>query len=158
MAIHLVRHADAGNRPQWDGDDETRPLNERGTTQAHTIADLLAPLEVGRILTSRYRRCVETVEPLAEKLCIAIEHERALAEEADITDAWALVESLVASDAHGGVVLCSHGNILSPILDRLHRRGIELVADEWTCNKGSVWTIEAGDGEIRRVVQTMARP
>jgi phosphohistidine phosphatase SixA len=160
MAIHLVRHADAGNRPQWDGDDETRPLNERGTTQAHTIADLLAPLEVRRILTSRYRRCVQTVEPLGEKLGIALEHEAALAEEANLTDAWALVESLVAGDdaAVGGVVLCSHGNILSPILDRLHRRGIELVADEWTCNKGSVWTIEVADGDMRRVVQTMARP
>ena len=156
MAIHLVRHADAGNRPQWDGDDDTRPLNERGTTQARTIADLLAPLEVGRILTSRYRRCVQTVEPLAEKLGIAVEHERALAEEANVTDAWALVESFVSSERD--VVLCSHGNILSPILDRLHRRGIELVADEWTCNKGSVWTIEAAGGEIRRVVQTMARP
>ena len=65
MAIHLVRHADAGNRPQWQGDDEDRPLNERGMRQAHTIAGLLAPTGVKRILTSRYARCVQTVEPIA---------------------------------------------------------------------------------------------
>ena len=155
MAIHLVRHADAGNRPHWDGDDEQRPLNERGATQARTIADLLAPLDVQRILTSRYERCVQTVAPLGEKLGIGVEQEQALAEEANLSDALALVEALV--ERGEDAVLCSHGNILSPILDRLHRRGVELVADEWTCDKGSVWTIEVADGAIARLVQTTAR-
>ncbi|HYD08595.1 MAG TPA: histidine phosphatase family protein [Acidimicrobiales bacterium] len=152
MAIHLVRHADAGSRPHWSGDDEQRPLIERGLRQASAIADLLAPRGVGRILTSRYVRCVETVEPLATKLGIAVEEERAIAEEASITDAWALIEELLV--APGDAVLCSHGNILSPILDRLHRRGFDLVADELSCRKGSVWTIECdGEGQIERVVQ-----
>ena len=159
MAIHLVRHADAGDRPHWDGSDEDRPLTERGARQARRIAELLLPGDVQRILTSRYVRCAQTVEPLGEKAGVDVVHEPALAEEANVTDAWALVESLVASGGDGGgvVVLCSHGNVLSPILDRLHRRGIELVGDEWTCRKGSVWTIEVTGGEARRVVQTTAQ-
>jgi len=155
MAIHLVRHADAGNRPRWDEDDELRPLDDRGLGQAERIASLLAPTGVSRVISSRYLRCVQTVEPLAKELGVDVEHEPALAEEADLASAWALVESFVASDED--VVLCSHGNILSPILDRLHRRGIDLVGDEWTCNKGSVWSIEVAGGEITRVVQTTKR-
>jgi len=155
MAIHLVRHANAGNRPQWDGEDEERPLDERGAAQAIAIAELLAPRRVQRILTSRYLRCVQTVTPLGERLGVPVEHERALAEEADLTDAWGVVESLLDTD--GDAVVCSHGNIISPILDRLHRRGIELVGEEWTCKKGSVWTIEVTDGSIDRVVQTTAQ-
>jgi phosphohistidine phosphatase SixA len=155
MAIHLVRHAKAGNRPAWGGDDASRPLTAAGVDQAHAIADLLAPSGVDRILTSHYVRCVETVTPLAEKLGLTVEDHRSLAEEASFTDAWALVEELAA--AGRSAVLCSHGNILSPILDRLHRRGIPLVADELSCRKGSVWTIEVdGDGALARVVQLTA--
>ena len=154
MAIHLVRHAKAGVRPGWRGDDEERPLTDAGRTQADVIADLLAGRGVRRVLTSRYLRCVQTVEPLAARLGVPVEHERALAEEADPHDAWRLVEDLAAKGEEA--VLCSHGNIVSPILDRLHRRGLEVVATEWTCAKGSVWTIEVDDdGEPCRVVQTL---
>jgi len=154
MAVHLVRHANAGSRPDWDGDDETRPLVEAGLAQAARIADVLAPLDVERILTSRYVRCAQTVEPLGRKLGIAVEHDRGLAEEASLEDAWSLLE--VAAAAEGSTVLCSHGNIISPILDRLHRRGLEVVAQERSCKKGSVWTVEVDvRGAFSRVVQTL---
>lgn len=154
MAVHLVRHAKAGSRPDWDGDDESRPLVEAGLAQARRIADVLAPLDVERILTSRYARCAQTVEPLAEKLGLRTERDRGLAEEASLSDAWSLVELAAASKR--STVLCSHGNIISPILDRLHRRGLEVVAEEWSCKKGSVWTVEVGaDGSLDRLVQTL---
>jgi hypothetical protein len=54
-------------------------------------------------------------------------------------------------------VLCSHGNVIPALLDRLRRRGVELVADEWSCHKGSIWTIELEGGTAARAVQTLAR-
>ena len=137
MALHLVRHAEAGPSP-----DEVRPLDDTGRRQAERIADLLADAGVGRVLSSRYTRCRQTIEPLAARLGVAVEEHDDLCEEADVDAAWALLESL--ADEH--VVLCSHGNIISPLLDRVLRRGAEVVADEWSCRKGSVWRLDA-EGE-----------
>jgi 8-oxo-dGTP diphosphatase len=137
MALHLIRHAEAGRSP-----DEVRPLDDTGRRQAERIADLLADAGVGRVLSSRYTRCRQTIEPLAARLGVAVEEHDDLCEEADVDAAWALLESL--ADEH--VVVCSHGNIISPLLDRVLRRGAEVVADEWSCRKGSVWRLDA-EGE-----------
>jgi broad specificity phosphatase PhoE len=83
-------------------------------------------------------RCVDTVQPLATRLGLTVEREPALAEEADVDAAWDLVEGLASAT----VVVCSHGNILSPVLDRVLRRGAEIDAAEWSCHKGSVWRLE----------------
>ncbi|HWH34946.1 MAG TPA: histidine phosphatase family protein [Acidimicrobiales bacterium] len=140
MQLHLLRHAKAGERADWDGPDEARPLSRTGAGQADALADALAEHPVKRILTSRYARCVETVQPLAARLGLDVETHPALAEESDVGATWDLLESLAGTEA----VLCTHGNLVGPVLDRLHRRGVELVADRWTCKKASTWTIEVG--------------
>ena len=151
--LYVFRHADAGPRTSHEP-DERRPLNDSGRKQAARIADLLAPVGVERILTSRYLRCVETVEPLAARIGVAVEEHPALAEEAGLEEAWDLLESLAGATA----VVCSHGNILSPILDRVHRRGAAIEAEEWSCHKGSVWRLEPeGDRLFGRAVQDVLR-
>jgi 8-oxo-dGTP diphosphatase len=153
MALYVVRHAKAGNRSSTQS-DEHRPLTDAGWRQAAHIAEHLAPLGVKRILTSRYTRCVETVQPLAEQTGLPIEVHRALAEEADVEDAWRLLEELAATDA----VLCSHGNILTPLLDRVHRRGAAIDATEWSCHKGSVWRLDPdGERPFGRAVQELVQ-
>jgi 8-oxo-dGTP diphosphatase len=139
MALHIVRHGDAGSGP-----DEERPLTDRGIRQAAALVEHLEGRAVTRVLSSRYARCVEMVTPLAERLGLPVERHGALAEEADVEDAWSLLESLTDEDA----VVCSHGNLISPILDRVLRRGAEIVAAEWTCRKGSVWRLDT-DGARR---------
>ncbi|MDP9452035.1 MAG: histidine phosphatase family protein [Actinomycetota bacterium] len=147
MSVHIVRHAKAGDRSDWDGPDELRPLSRKGAGQADALAELLAGAPLKRILTSRYRRCVQTVEPLAERLGLDVETAPALAEEADVAATWALLEELAGTEA----VVCTHGNLVGPLLDRLHRRGVELVTDRWTCKKASTWTVEVGpDGDFTR--------
>jgi phosphohistidine phosphatase SixA len=142
VQLHLVRHAKAGERSECEGPDELRPLSGKGAGQADRLAELLAASPVKRILSSRYRRCTQTVEPLALRLGLDVETHPALAEEADIGATWELLEALAGTEA----VLCTHGNIVGPILDRLHRRGVELLTERWTCKKASVWTIEVGPG------------
>ncbi len=138
VSIHVVRHAKAGDRSEWDGPDEQRPLSGKGAGQATALVDQLAAHPVKRILTSHFRRCYQTVEPLAGSLSLDIETHAALAEDAAIGELWRLLEELAPVEA----VVCTHGNLIGPILDRLHRQGAALVTDRWTCKKGSVWTIE----------------
>ena len=97
MAIHLVRHAKAGARPAWHQPDDLRPLTDAGLVQALTIADALVPLGVTRVVSSRYVRCVQTIQPLADKLGLEVEIHPALAEEASVDDAWALLESAAST-------------------------------------------------------------
>jgi phosphohistidine phosphatase SixA len=145
MTLYVIRHAKAGRAP-----DEERPLEEAGQRQAERIAELLADAGVTRILTSRYIRCVQTVTPLAQRLGVELEHHRALAEEAEVDAAWDLLESLAGTGTEA--VLCSHGNLINPMLDRVLRRGAE-IQGEWTCRRGSIWCLEpAGDRPFGRAV------
>ena len=80
MTIYLVRHAKAGERAAWDGDDFMRPLSGRGHTQAFGLLDQLRKAKFERILSSPYVRCMETVVPLAGIRGLAVEPADALAE------------------------------------------------------------------------------
>jgi 2,3-bisphosphoglycerate-dependent phosphoglycerate mutase len=70
MNIYLVRHAHA----KWSA-DENRPLSQRGLHDAERLADLLARYPIGRLTSSPYRRAVQTIQPLAERLSLSIEME-----------------------------------------------------------------------------------
>src|SRR5918998_4116991 len=122
MALVLVRHAKAGSRSAWAQDDEIRPLTKAGVRQAEALAERLAGDPVARVLSSRFVRCVQTVAPLAERLGLEVEHHPALAEEAELDDTEALLAELAGTEA----VLCTHGNVMSALLDRLRWRGVEL--------------------------------
>lgn len=151
MALHLVRHGSAGDRDEWDGPDADRPLTDKGRRQADALADRFVDAGVQRVLSSRYARCVQTVEPLADRLGLAVERHPALAEEARVPDLLALLEEL----AHEEVAVCTHGNLIPSVLDRLARRGAVLVADRPACAKGSVWTLHPdGDRVFDRAVYT----
>ncbi|MGH2977341.1 MAG: SixA phosphatase family protein [Gaiellaceae bacterium] len=76
----LVRHASAGDRRDWAGDDRLRPLDARGRRQSAALVELLRPLEPRRIVSSPYVRCVQTVEPLAAALGRPVEQDDRLAE------------------------------------------------------------------------------
>ena len=155
MAIHLVRHAKAGNRPAWHQPDDLRPLTSAGAVQALAVAELLGDRSIVRVASSRYVRCVQTIQPLADRVGVEVETLTALAEEADIGATWSLLEQIAADGRE--TVLCSHGNVIGAVLDRLRRRGITLIADELTCRKGSVWTVHVEDGELTSAVLTLAQ-
>lgn len=135
--LYLVRHAVAGSRSRWQGDDRDRPLTERGERQAEAIAAWLAPLEPDRILSSPYLRCVDTVRPLAARLGREVEQSHALAEGADTGFALGLVSDLAGSVA----VLSSHGDVIPDVLDHLARRGMEINTPV-EAKKGSTWVVD----------------
>ena len=67
-SVLLVRHASAGSRAKWNGDDRLRPLDETGEEQAEELVRLLSRFGVEEIVSADYVRCVETVQPLSESI------------------------------------------------------------------------------------------
>ena len=78
MPLLVVRHARAGHRREWEGDDRLRPLDEKGCSQAEGLPGLLARFEIARIASGSYLRCTQTVEPLSEQRGLPIEELTAL--------------------------------------------------------------------------------
>jgi broad specificity phosphatase PhoE len=149
VAIFLVRHAQAGKRSEWNGDDEARPLSDRGRSQSAAIRDLLPAERVRRVVSSPFLRCVQTVEPAAERFGLAVEPDDRLGEAADLDAALELLLSLDTDDG----VACSHGNLIPLLLDQLVGLGMA-VDGPLLHQKGSVWTIETDGGRPVRASYT----
>jgi 8-oxo-(d)GTP phosphatase len=113
MPLILLRHGSAGDRDAWEGDDRDRPLDKRGRRQAKELVERLRPLRIEAILTSPYRRCLETVGPLARARKLEIEVRTELGEESQAVEGTALVRSLAGRD----VVVCGHGGLDSVVPD-----------------------------------------
>lgn len=137
MTLLLVRHADAGDRAAWTGDDRQRPLSATGRRQSDALAALHRDRPLDRVLSSPARRCVDTVEPIAEERGLIIEEEDALAEGASFD----LTDRLLRRVADEDVLLCSHGDILAAIVTTLRRRGALRDPPSW--RKASTWVIES---------------
>ena len=144
MTVYLVRHAVAGSRGRWKGDDALRPLSKAGRAQADGIAEHLAEEPIDLVLSSPYTRCVGTVEPLARKLGLGIEMADALAEGTQISQALRLFEKVQDREA----VLCTHGDVMQDLLDHFGRHGVKL--RDHRMEKGSVWVFEIEDDKVRR--------
>jgi phosphohistidine phosphatase SixA len=140
MTLYIVRHAVAVPRRHWDGDDDVRPLTSTGRVQVKRLLKWSHHhLDATRVLTSPTTRCVDTVRRIALALDVTLEP----VEELRLThehDAVALVRELIEQPDE--VVLCTHGEIVKPVLAALRPkvRGGDLHA----CAKGSVWALQRG--------------
>lgn len=70
--IDLIAHMDAGDRKQWAGDQNERPLSDLGRRQADALADALAGERVDSLYSSPALRSRQTLEPLAGRLGLPI--------------------------------------------------------------------------------------
>lgn len=79
--VVLVPHMDAGNRHTWPGDQDERPLTDLGRRQAEAIAAALAEeYEIDALFASTALRAQQTLEPLADRLCLLVKVETLLCE------------------------------------------------------------------------------
>jgi 8-oxo-dGTP diphosphatase len=140
----LIRHAHAGSRDRWEGgDDRVRPLSKKGRRQAEALVRSLADIPLERILSSPYRRCVETVEPLAQARGVSIEETEALAEGAGLEAVLALLRELAGRPS----ALCTHGDIMYEVCEELVRQGL-VRRSEARYDKGAAWILEERDGKL----------
>jgi 8-oxo-dGTP diphosphatase len=141
MSVLLIRHADAGNRHRWTGPDEARPLTDLGWRQARGLVELLAGERIGRILSSPYLRCRQTVEPLAQSRGLPIEDSPALIENAPIDPVLTLIAEV------GDAALSTHGDIVGGVIEHLTRRAVPLEGGlQW--EKASTWILTVANGQV----------
>jgi phosphohistidine phosphatase SixA len=137
--ILLIRHAKAGRREHWHGDDRLRPLTPSGRRQAEALVEQLRDEPVERILSSPFVRCIQTVEPLAAARGLRVEPAGDLAEGAGIGPLRRLLAEL------GNAALCTHGDVIQEVVEWLHHRG---VAADGGLAKGSTWVLDVVHGEV----------
>ena len=148
--LYLVRHAKAGSRRDWSGDDRLRPLSKAGWKQAEALAKRLHTEASGQLYSSTYLRCIQTVEPLAKRLKTRIVADDRLAEEAGFDGALELLATLPS-----GSVLCSHGDVIPETIAALERRGCAFLSPpEW--RKASVWLLDRN--RLGQVITAKAWP
>ncbi len=138
VPVLLIRHAHAGARKDWRGDDRLRPLTAKGRHQAAGLIRTLEGLAVQRVLSSPYTRCTQTVAPLAAELGLRVEEVAELGEGRG-RDALRLARSL-ASDK---VALCTHGDVVTDVLVALADEDRLDLGHRPRQAKGSTWVLEA---------------
>ena len=141
--LYLVRHAKAGSRHDFSGNDRLRPLSNTGRRQAKALATRLVAEDVKKLISSPYLRCIQTLHPTAKAIGAKVEPDERLAEGRSFVDVMEMLETLP-----DGTALCSHGDVIPDTIAALERRGCEFTTPlEW--RKGSVWVLHRDEkGEI----------
>lgn len=127
-SVLLLRHSPAGKRSEWDADDRQRPLDKKGMKQASLLAEALTGYPISRICSSPYKRCLQTVEPLSERLGLPVETAPALAEGASAHEVVGFLESVSGQMA----VACTHGDVVQM-----------LVGAGRPMKKGGLWLLDS---------------
>jgi phosphohistidine phosphatase SixA len=141
--VYLVRHAHAGNKAEWDGPDQARPLSAPGHRQAAGLVAQLGRYPIHRILSSPADRCRQTVAPLARHRRLAVEVTEALGVDATADG----VLDLLGDPALRHVVLCTHGELIGQVFAKLVADGLDLPArPRW--QKGSTWVLDRDGGHV----------
>lgn len=141
--VYLVRHAKAGVRELWEGPDEERPLTRRGCRQADRLVERFEGLEIERIVSSPFLRCIQTVEPLAGARGLEVEIADQLAEGADPERPIGFIRRLEPVPT----VLCGHGGEIEAVVWAFEEEGANVEGTRGLA-KGSVWVLEREDGSV----------
>jgi 8-oxo-(d)GTP phosphatase len=159
VPLLLVRHASAGRKADWRGDDESRPLDAQGAADAQLLARLLSCFApTARVISSPTLRCTETVRPFAAGFGGSVEAEARLAPHAhsagfssrtDQADAlWRLLRDLVAE--RRPAALCLHRENLPQALAAVCSAlgAPDAVPADTSLSKGGFWVVHTGAGEL----------
>lgn len=120
-AVLLLRHASAGERRLWEGEDRDRPLDEYGIEQSEVIVPLLSAYAPARLISSPTARCVDTVAVFGADQGLSVELDAGVSEDDyDPDAAEALLEELIAAPTSS--VVCTHGPVLADLIERLSSR------------------------------------
>lgn len=137
----LVRHAKAGSRKKYKGDDRFRPLDAAGRAQAAALVPQLVAFGGDSVVAADRTRCIQTVEPFAAQLGFEIDIEPALTEEEYRADPDRGHKRMLDIASGPGVpVICSQGKVIPPLLAWwAERDGVALPATR--NRKAGMWVL-----------------
>jgi 8-oxo-dGTP pyrophosphatase MutT (NUDIX family)/phosphohistidine phosphatase SixA len=142
--ILLVRHARAGKRSDWGGNDTERPLDPLGALQAGRLSGLLRAFGPDRIYSADLTRCVQTVQPLADELGLKVRVDRVFGDSAYSRSPSATEDAVLALAKPGKVsVVCSQGVAVPGLVERLGRGVVPS-----DTRKGAFWVLSVVDGNV----------
>ncbi len=150
IELCLLRHAHAGDSTTWVGDDEVRPLTEKGRRQSERVGRLLAAAGhvPDAVLASPLARARETAEIVADVLGVSVRIEPRLGEPLDLATLDAILDD--AGDPQRPLVV-GHDPDFSELVS-------ELVGAPIAMRKGTLARIdvqrplEPGAGDLRWLV------
>jgi 8-oxo-dGTP pyrophosphatase MutT (NUDIX family)/phosphohistidine phosphatase SixA len=138
----LVRHAHAGDRKKWAGNDALRPIDAQGQREAEAIAYVLVPFEPARLITAPALRCRQTLEPLGDLLGLPIVSDSAFGEASTPDEVPDKVKAAAArlADLRDGppAAICSQGKLIPPLLATLSGTDNP---EPYKTAKGSGWVL-----------------
>lgn len=144
--VVLVRHAKAGSRSKWSGEDALRPLDAVGRKQADGLRHTLRWFGPSAVYSAEPVRCVETVAPLAADLGLPVRPDPALSEDRYAEDPSAALKAVLTAAAAGGTtVLCSQGGVIPHVLAALAAEsGVQIGRKSGTkipARKAGTWSL-----------------
>lgn len=148
--MYLVRHARATEREGWTRPDRLRPLSVAGEEQAAALVRALRAARIEHLVSSPAVRCVETFRPFARAAGLRVRRDAALMEGASATRALKLTGRV-----HGRTALCSHGDVIEQVLERIRADGVRLPGG-LRLPKASIWVLEIDGAGL--VVAASYRP
>jgi 8-oxo-(d)GTP phosphatase len=149
----LARHASAGSKDDWDGDDDLRPLDGKGAEDAVLLARLLACFAPrARVVSSPALRCTQTMQPFAESFGGSVEAAPVLAPPSSPASNDAAVQQLVADLVAAGrpTVVCLHReNLPTALAAACSALGApSAVPGDPSLPKAGFWVMHAATGEL----------
>jgi 8-oxo-dGTP diphosphatase len=164
QTLLVVRHALAGRKSRFKGDDTKRPLDKTGRAQAEALVPQLLAFGASDLYAADRVRCHQTVQPLADELGVAVCNEPMLTEEAYAENpkrgrrrAAQIVgprdEPTRRKDTRSKPasvrtpVICTQGKVIPDLIDWWSDRdGVR--PDKARNRKGSTWVLSLSAGRL----------
>ena len=174
----LLRHASAGDKAAWRGDDLLRPLDERGEADAETLAGLLACFGPHEVISSAAERCVATLRPYAARAGRAVRAEPAFTLRAGArkqpgcrtgggdtpgtpsaggvagdSDSLTAARHRLTELVSRGVpfVLCGHGEMMAPLVTHACALLGARPPEDPALPKAGLWVLHAAHGGLAAI-------
>ena len=154
----VLRHASAGAKGDWDGDDLLRPLDHKGQAQARALVPLLGCFGPVRVVSSPAVRCLASVEPYARHIGASVQVEPAFIvpdqsrSENDRRTRPGLAEAVTGLLTDGvPTVVCAHRENIPDILAVACRVLSAPPPDDLSLPKGSLQVLQAAETTLAGV-------
>lgn len=155
-AVVVTRHGSAVQRAYWAGHERHRPLTPTGWAQSAALVPVLAAYGVGTVVTSRWARCAQTVEPYARASGL-VPRTRGRLSEAEHEKSPSRVAATVREllETPESSVLCTHRPVLPTVLDVMSEHTRRSVADALPAKDPF---LEPGEALVAHVATTSKGP
>lgn len=118
MQIYFMRHGKAGDKTQWTGPDEQRPLTDEGCEEMRVVAHGLRRLDLklDAVLSSPLVRARQTADSVAEALGLPVTEAPELAPGCDLDR---LAAALRSQRSTGAILVVGHEPDFSTLVGQL---------------------------------------